>query len=522
MLLSRNSAGRLVPESAGIREFTPYRGLQQEPLATHRRPVPVRKASDYPSDGDKRTPSLKSALVKAGIESGMVISTHHHLRNGDRIALPLFTAARELGVRDLIWFPSAVFPCHQELIPFLDDGTIHHIQGSLNGPLGHFASEGRMRDLAVLRSHGGRARSLAEGDIHVDIAVIAAPACDFFGNMTGTKGPSACGGLGFAVADSEFAQHVIAVTDHLVDFPCVPWQIAGNLVDQVVVVDSIGDPTQILSGTTLPSRSPEGRRIAQLAAEFVQATGILREGWSFQAGAGGISLLFTLFVREIMERDSIRAAFARGGSSAHLVSMLESGLIGAILDGQTFDLEGVRSLRENNHHVMTTPFNSYTPHTKGNFASILDCAVLGATEVDLEFNANVVTHSDGRLLHGIGGWQDALCSRCTILAIPTMRNRMPMIRDRVTTLCGPGELVDVIVTERGVAVNPRREDLIQLAEASGFPLTTLEELKCQADRLAGGPPSDLAQDDLAIGVVTWNDGTLLDTIWRPSHLGKHK
>ena len=97
-----------------------------------------------------------------------------------------------------------------------------------------------------------------------------------------------------------------------------------------------------------------------------------------------------------------------------------------------------------------------------------------------------------------------------------------MIRDRVTTLCGPGELVDVVVTERGVAVNPRREDLIHLAEASGFPLTTLEELKHHADRLAGGPPSDLALDDLAIGVVTWNDGTLLDTVWRPSHLGKHR
>jgi citrate lyase subunit alpha / citrate CoA-transferase len=511
MSFTFNAAGRRVPQDRG----TPYRGVNQPPLAAHKALVPIRRVCDYPASGDKRSPDLLTALRKAGLSDGMVISTHHHFRNGDKVALPLFRTARELGVKNLVWFPSAVFPCHKDLIPFLEDGTIHHIQGSLNGPLGDFAAAGRMRGLAVLRSHGGRARAIMEGDIQVDIAVIAAPACDFFGNMTGAMGPSACGGLGFAAADSEHARHVIAVTDFLVDFPCVPWQIAGGQVDQVVTVGEIGDPSQILSGTTVPSKSPEGMAIARSAADFVKATGILRDGWSFQAGAGGSSLLFTLFVREIMEREGIRAAFARGGSSCHLVSMLEAGLVGAILDGQTFDLEGVRSLRENSRHVMTTPLNSYVPHTKGNFAAILDCAVLGATEVDLDFNANVVTHSDGRLLHGIGGWQDALSSHCTILAIPTLRGRIPMIRDRVTTLCGPGELVDVVVTERGIAINPRRQDLIERAKGSGLPLATLESLKAGAEALAGGPPAPLPHSETPIGLVTWADGTLLDTVWKP-------
>jgi citrate lyase subunit alpha/citrate CoA-transferase len=513
-----NAAGREVPTVRRDRAFTAYRGIDQDPLVNQKVGSPIRHVRDYPASGDKRTPDLKQALQRAGLASGMVISTHHHFRNGDRVAAQIFAAARALGVKDLVWFPSAVFPCHAELIPYLEDGTIHHIQGSLNGPLGDFATSGRMRDLAVLRSHGGRARSLMEGDMTVDIAVIAAPACDCFGNMTGTLGPSACGGLGFAVADAEYAHHVIAMTDHLVEFPCVPWQIAGNQVDQVVVTDEIGDPSQILSGTTLPSKSPEARAIAQYAADFVFETGILREGWSFQAGAGGTSLLFTLFVRRLMEREGLRASFVRGGSSHHLVEMLESGRVGAILDGQTFDLEGVRSLRENPNHVMTTPFTSYVAHTKGNFASMLDCAVLGATEVDLDFNANVVTHSDGRLLHGIGGWQDALRSQCTILAIPTLRNRIPMIRDRVTTLCGPGELVDVVVTERGIAINPRRSDLVAKAQGQGLPLTTLEELKAHAESLAGGAPADLLVERDPIGLITWVDGTILDTVWLPTHL----
>ena len=109
-------------------------------------------------------------------------------------------------------------------------------------------------------------------------------------------------------------------------------------------------------------------------------------------------------------------------------------------------------MRENPNHVNTSPFTSYNFHGKGNFASIVDAAVLGATEVDVHFNGNVVTHSDGYLLHGIGGWQNCLYSKCTILAIPSFRDRIPVIVDEVTTLCGPGELIDVIITERGIAI----------------------------------------------------------------------
>ncbi len=178
---------------------------------------------------------------------------------------------------------------------------------------------------------------------------------------------------------------------------------------------------------------------------------------------------------------------------------------------QTFDLEGIRSLRENAGHVSTTPFTSYNFHGKGNIASMLDCAVLGATEVDLEFNANVVTHSDGGLAHGIGGWQDALFSKCTILAVPTFRNRLPIIRDRVTTLCGPGELVDVVITERGIAINPAREDLVEAMKGSRLPIKTLEQLKDEAEAICGVPePSDLSSD--VVGWVTWVDGTVIDTV----------
>jgi citrate lyase subunit alpha / citrate CoA-transferase len=65
----------------------------------------------------------------------------------------------------------------------------------------------------------------------------------------------------------------------------------------------------------------------------------------------------------------------------------------------------------NERHAATSPFTSYNYHGKGNFASMVDAVVLGATEVDTNFNANVVTHSDGRLLHGIGGWQNCFAAK---------------------------------------------------------------------------------------------------------------
>ena len=102
--------------------------------------------------------------------------------------------------------------------------------------------------------------------------------------------------------------------------------------------------------------------------------------------------------------------------------------------------------------------------------------MLGATEVDVNFNANVVTHSDGRLLHGIGGWQNCLFAGCTILAVPSFRDRIPVIVDKVTTLTGPGELIDVVVTERGIAINPRRKDLLDAVKGKGLPIRPIQEI----------------------------------------------
>ena len=190
------------------------------------------------------------------------------------------------------------------------------------------------------------------------------------------------------------------------------------------------------------------------------------------------------------------------------------GLIGYILDGQTFDLDAVRSIASDPRHVPTSPFTSYNFHGKGNFASMVDAAVLGATEVDVNFNANVVTHSDGRLLHGIGGWQNCLFAGCTILAVPSFRDRIPVIVDEVTTVTGPGELIDVVATERGIAINPRRQDLLDAVKGKGLPIRPLEEIKAEVEKICGGKPAKPRLLDNPVAVVKWVDGTVLDTVWQ--------
>ncbi len=283
----RNAAGRMIPTEVNGKSALPYKGVGKH-KPTGRKAAPrVASCADYPLDGNKLVDDLETALRKCGIRDGMTISTHHHFRNGDLVANALFDAAARIGVKDLMWFPSASFPCHAEQLKHLESGVIHHIEGSMNGPLGDYCSSGKMKGLGVLRSHGGRYQAVQDGDVHIDIAVIAAPTADRFGNANGVTGDSACGLLGFALADSQYAEKVVVVTDNLVPFPCIPWQIQGNYVDHVVKMDKVGDPGKIVSGTTQITKSPDRLLIAEYVARFVRDAGIMRPGFSFQAGAGG-------------------------------------------------------------------------------------------------------------------------------------------------------------------------------------------------------------------------------------------
>lgn len=506
-----NAAGRAVPVEINGKPVVPFMGVGKYRPTGMKYGPPIPVCSDFPSDGNKVVSSLEEALRRCGLRNGITISTHHHLRDGDLISNRIFDIASGMGVKDLVWFPSASFPCNEPLIKYLEDGTINRIEGSMNGPLGRFVSEGRMRGTAVLRSHGGRVQSIQDGEIKIDIAVLAAPTADSFGNARGTGGRSACGVLGYAKADSMYADKVIVVTDNLVNFPCYPMEIEGNYVDYVVVVDKIGLPEKIVSGTTQITKSPDRLFIAELTAAFIEKSGILKNGVTMQAGAGGTSLAIAVFLHEIFKSKGWKSNFGFGGSTKYMVRMLEEGQMGYILDAQAFDLDAVESVEKNPNHFPYPVFNAYNYHSKGNLTSMMDIMILGATEVDLHFNGNVVTHSDGCLLHGIGGWQNCLHARNVILPLPLFRDRIPVIVDEVTTLCGPGELIDVIITERGIAINPMRNDLIEKVKNSGLPVRSIRDLKDEAETICG-KPEKAEFDEEIVAAIKWVDGTVIDVV----------
>ncbi len=511
MKMIKNAAGRLVPDEINGQEAVPFKGVGKHRPSGRKYAPPLPTCIDYPDDNNKVVASLREALERCGLRDGMTLSTHHHLRDGDLVNNQIFDIAAEMGVRDLVWLPSASFPCNEPVIKYLEDGTINRIEGSMNGPLGRFVSEGRMKGTAVLRSHGGRVQAIQDGEVKIDIAVITAPAADSFGNAKGTGGPSATGVLGYAKADYLYADRVIIVTDNLIDLPCFPMEIEGNYVDCVVVVDKLGIPEKIVSGTTQITRSPDRLLIAELTAMFLEKSGLLHDGATMQAGAGGTSLAIAVFVHEMLKKKGWKLSFGFGGSTKYMVRMLEEGQMGYILDAQAFDLDAVRSVEENPNHIPYSVFNAYNYHSKGNLTTMMDIMILGATEIDTEFNGNVVTHSDGLLLHGIGGWQNCLHARNVILPVPLFRDRIPVIVDQVTTLCGPGELIDVIITERGIAINPRRQDLLDSVRGKGLPLVTVQELKEMAEKICG-KPEKAAFDDRVVAAIKWVDGTVIDSV----------
>lgn len=505
--MTLNAVGREVPPEICGRKLRPYEGHLSSPMARA-----VERKIAKQKGKDKLRASLKKAIELSRLEDGMTVSFHHALRNGDEVINKVASTLDEMGFRNLRFAPTAVFPKHEPLINYIKSGLISRFEGSMNGPVGAAVSKGILSEPAVLRSHGGRPRAMESGELRVDVAFIAASAADIQGNCTGMIGKSAFGPMGFAYSDAWFARNVVVVTDEIVDYPTVPMSIQESYVDHVVEVESIGDPAGIASGTLKITADPDRLRIAEQVTDIIELSGLLKKGFSFQAGAGGTSLAVVKFLHERMQDKGIVGDFAVGGVTKLVVDMLHDGTIKTIIDAQAFDTDAVKSLREDRNHLEVSHYHLMNPHTKSCVVHHQDVCFLGATEVDVNFNANVNTHSDGRLLHGIGGHQDAASgSKICFILCPLYRKDVPIVRERVTTVTTPGQDVDVIATDHGIAVNPLRRDLLKKVEDSGLPLKSIEELKDLSYEMTGGPPEAEFADE-PIAIIEYRDGTVLDLV----------
>jgi citrate lyase subunit alpha/citrate CoA-transferase len=407
---------------------------------------------------------------------------------------------------------SSVHGVNAEIIPYIRKGVVTRIETGVNGLIGELASKGELDIPIVVRSHGGRARSLVTGEVEVDAAFLAAPSCDPTGNLNGVDGPAACGSLGYAHTDARYAKKVVAVTDHLVPFPCAPISISQSDVDYVVQVESLGDPSKIVSTTTRVTRDPAGLLIAKYAAEVIEASGLLKDGFSFQTGSGGTSLAVAELVQRRMLAGKVKGSFGCGGITGFFVDMLEQGCFDTLFDVQCFDLRAVESLRRNPGHREISADLYANPYNRGTVVNMLDCVILGATEVDVDFNVNVNTESSGYLLHNTGGHCDtAAGAKLAIVVAPSIRGRLPVIRDRVTTLTTPGETVDVIVTERGICVADKHADLRRELLRRNLPVKDIRQFHEEITRITGKPRPVEFRDEVA-ALIEYRDGSIIDVV----------
>jgi len=461
--------------------------------------------------------SLEEAIRKSGLKDGMTISFHHHFRGGDKVINLVVAKLAEMGFKGLHLASSSLIDVHEPLIEHIKNGVISKISTSgLRGELAKAVSHGLMEEPVVFRSHGNRGSAIANGDLHIDVAFIGASSADPQGNACGfsrsENAKSICGSLGYALPDAQYADHVVILTDDLVAYPNSPSAIKEVNVESVVVVDSVGDSSKISSGAIRDTKNPRDILLAKQAAKVIINSGYFKEGFSIQTGSGGASLAAVKYIRQSMIDQGIKASFALGGITAHMVKMHEEGLIEKLIDVQSFDKVAAESLKNDPTHREVSSIEYASADHKEAATHFLDIVILSALEVDVNFNVNVLVGSDGIIRGAIGGHPDtAADSALSIIVCPLLRGRIPCVVDEVTTLITPGATVDVVVTEYGIAVNPRRPEIAERLKAAGLNIVDINSLKERANKIIGQPAA-LPFGDKVVGVVMNRDGRVQDVI----------
>ena len=457
--------------------------------------------------------SLEDAIRASGLKNGMTISFHHAFREGDTTINTVVAKLAEMGFRDLTLAPSSLLSCNAPLIEHIKSGVIRRIYTSgMRGKLAEAISNGLMETPINIHSHGGRVHLMDSGEVSIDVSFLGVSTSDSFGNANATSGRSRCGSLGYAMVDAARAKTVILLAEQIVAYPNAPASIRQDQVDMVVKVDGIGDPAKISVGAARITSNPRELLIARWAADVMEHAGYFEEGYSMQTGTGGSATATARFLEQKMQRKGIKAGFALGGITGSIVDLHKKGLVGRILDTQSFDAVAAESLANNPQHWEIS--TNYYANLTGKGASVdqIDMVILSALEIDLDFNVNVITGSDGVMRGASGGHSDtAAGAALSIVVGPLIRSRIPTVVERCTTVVTPGETVGVLVTDHGIAVNPNRPDVAERLKAAGLPVTDIKDLYRRATDLVGTPrPIEFL--DKVVGIIRYRDGSVIDVV----------
>lgn len=457
--------------------------------------------------------SLEEAIERSGLQNGMTISFHHAFREGDKVINKVVDALAKMGFKDLTLASSSLLNCHDPLLEHIKNGVITRIYSSgLRGKLGEAISNGLMDVPVEIHSHGGRVHLIQTGELQIDVAFLGVSCCDEFGNANGSRGKLACGSLGYAKVDAQYASKVVLLTPEIVPFPNHPASISQDRVDLIVQTNDIGDPSLIGVGAARVTKNPRELLIARRAADVIEHSGYFKDGFSMQAGSGAASTAAIRFLEERMSGRGITASFALGGITGAIADLHKKALIKNVVDVQSFDSDGAASLRDSPAHVEISANEYANPSSKAAYVDRVDIVILSALEIDLDFNVNVITGSNGVIRGASGGHCDvAAAANLVIVVAPLVRGRIPTVVRHVATKVTPGESIDVLVTDQGIAVNPKHPDVEQRLRDARLPVMTAQELYQRAVSLTG-EPEPIEFSDRVVGVVRYRDGSVIDVI----------
>ena len=122
-----NQVGREIPDEL-LAQYGKkgFEGSFARDNARYHKAAPTVRAVVDPKQ-NKMVSSIREALEKCGIKDGMVLSFHHHFRDGDYIVNMVMEQVAAMGVKDITICASSLGAAHDPVAKLIEELSLIHI-----------------------------------------------------------------------------------------------------------------------------------------------------------------------------------------------------------------------------------------------------------------------------------------------------------------------------------------------------------------------------------------------------------
>lgn len=429
--------------------------------------------------------SISEVFDVLDIKDRMTISFNHYLGNGDYVQNIVNEEILKRDIKGLYYAPNSIFSNNTILSTLIENKNVTNIETTfLNGKVADTIGEGKLDGLLIINTIGGRSRKIESGEMPIDVAFITLPAFYKEGNTDNC--------LEYAISDLKYAHKVVLVTD-CKSSALSKIELINKYVDVILEVDKVGEQVNnLLESTT----DKEDLEIASLTSELLNELGLIKNNMSMQIETNKKTLAVINNIRDIMEQNNIKSSFVIGEKNNIFMDMQKKGL-----------LEKFYDIKNLNSSKYVNPYDEP-------ICDKLDFVVLNANEIDKDFNVNVITDFNGKIIGGSNVHSDiAHGAKVTVVITKLNEAKTSIIKNKVTTITTPGEDIDILVTEKGISINPKRNDLIEKIKYSKLPIYSIDEL-FELSNDSVDASNMIETTNQIIGYVQYRDGSIIDNLYK--------